>query len=240
MGFGILFLGYFLALPAISGFYYTMVPAAILFAIACRKLARVNSPFWCGFCFTPPLFLAATAASVLRTIPATVWLAPYFETLTLLLWFLWHIFVLKGIAWVAEETGLKKLRFKAVRNTVFTYLIFIPAILLTFMGVFARILPSVPFITGMYIAIIVVGFILLLLNLLLIYSAYARICMPEDRDMPQKPSRFEFINRRRAEQDRREAENAAALEEAKLRRRQRLQEKNKHHTKNRHHNKKRK
>ncbi len=225
MGFGLLFIGYFLALPTASAFFYTLIPACVFFAVACRKLSRVNVPFIRAFYVSCALIPAALTACILRLIPAVVWIVPYFEAALLVGWIIWHLFVLTGIEWVAQETGLSKLRFKAFRNKVFTCIYLIPAVGLTLLDVVSPILPKdgqTPYIiAGLNIAVMVFGLVVLLLNLLVIYTAYARICMPEDKDMPQKPSRFEFINRRRAEQDKREAENAALLEEMKERRRQR-------------------
>ncbi len=227
MGFGILFFGYFLALPTFASFFITLVPASLLLAIGCRKLARVNIPFLRAFYVACSLLPLALVSSVLRLIDATEWLAPYFESVTLIVWLVWHLFALTGIEWVSHETGLSKLRAKAFRNKIFICIYLLPTIAMTFTEIIRNSIPEGgrPIYTGLYIALFIVGFVVMVLNLLLIYSAYARICMPEDLEMPQKPSRFAFVNRRREAADRREAENAAALEEAKARRRARLEDK---------------
>ncbi len=227
MGFGILFFGYFLALPTFANFFYTLIPASVLLAIACRKLARVNIPFLRAFYIACALVPLSLASSLLRPFLATEWIAPYFEAVTLIVWLVWHLFALTGIEWVAQETGLNKLRVKAFRNKIFAAIYLLPAVALTLTEVLQESFPvgirSLN--TGLCIAVYVVGLVVLILNLLLIYSAYARICMPEDAEMPQKPSRFAFVNERRAAAEKREAENAAALEELKARRRARIEEK---------------
>ncbi len=219
MGFGLMFFGYFLAMPSFASFFFTMIPASVFLMIGCRKLARVNIPFYRAFFAACALLPLSATASVLRVIKVTEWLAPYFESATLAIWLVWHIFALTGIEWVAKETRLGKLHYKAFRNKIFSCLYLIPATLLTISAVFGDKIPAggQAFYRGLYIAIFIVGFIVILLNLLLIYSAYARICMPEDVNMPQKPSRFEFVNRRRAAADQLEAENAARLKEARER-----------------------
>ena len=40
------------------------------------------------------------------------------------------------------------------------------------------------------------------------YSCYARVCAPDDVDMPKRPSRFAFVNRWRERQDKKAAETA--------------------------------
>ena len=48
-----------------------------------------------------------------------------------------------------------------------------------------------------------------ILNSIMLFSCYGKICDENDVDMPQKPSRFAFVNRMRAERDERAAERAA-------------------------------
>ncbi len=224
MGFGILFIGYFLALPTFAAFYFTLAPAAALLAWACFKLARVNRPFGSAFWTACVLVPFAITASVLRLIPATEWLAPYFESACLIIWLVWHFLVLTGIEWVATETQLPKLRAAAFRNKLFACIYLLPAIGLTFIEVVAKMIPEAgrPILGGFNIAIVVIGLVVMALNLICFYTAYMRICMPADVDMPQKPSRFAFVNRRREAAAKKEAENAAALAELRAKRDERI------------------
>ncbi len=217
MGFGLLFLGYFLTLPMTIYMFYTLPFGAALIIWACFKLSRVNRPFIRSFYTACAVVPFAIAACVLRLVPATVWLAPYFEAVTLVIWMLLHVFLLTGVEWVAQETNLPKLRTKAFRNKIFSLIFLLPATGLTIIEVFTITGMAKSFVHGFSIAIIFVGLVVMLLNLLTFYSAYMHICMPEDLSMPQKPSRFEFVNRRRAEEDKREAENSAALDAARAR-----------------------
>ncbi len=225
MGFGILFFGYFLCLPAFANLFYTMPFGGILLAVACFKLARVNRPFGNAFYVSLALIPVSLTSCILRLIPATGSVAVIFEVITLLVWLVWHILVMTGLEWVSEETGLQKLRVKAFRNKLFTsvYLLFV--ILLTGLENVPLATSIGRFLSIFAVALIVVGLVIMILNLLGFYSAYVRICMPEDVDMPRKPSRFDFVNRRREEEDRREAENAAALETARARKREELEQK---------------
>ena len=46
-----------------------------------------------------------------------------------------------------------------------------------------------------------------------IYSCYAKLCAPEDIEMPQRPSRFAFINKMREKQAEKQAEVEKARQE---------------------------
>ena len=61
--------------------------------------------------------------------------------------------------------------------------------------------------------VLILYFVWIIFNLVLIYSCYARICDESDVDMEQKPSRFAFVNKMRAESE--ERSRAAAERQAK-------------------------
>ncbi len=218
MGFGILFFAYFLALPTFANIFLSLPVASGLMVWACVKLSRVNRPFIRAFYAACALIPLSTTASILRLVTATEFIAPYFETACLIIWMILHVFLLTGIEWVAAETNLTKLRGKAFRNKIFSLIYLLPAICLTAMDGVPIPAGGAAFLRGFGIAIVVVGLVVMVLNLFAIYSAYMHICMPEDVTMPQKPSRFAFVNRRREEEERRERENSEALEAAKARR----------------------
>ena len=212
MGFGLLFIGYLLMVPIVLGFYYTLPVSCVLFCLATWKLARVNRPFGKGFFVSLTLGAAGVAAIVMRLVPATQWLASYAEAACLLLALLWHCLILTGMVWVTEETGLSKLRIAAFRNRIYSAVYFALAAFLTAFDA-SRFSEEVSgFLRSVSVAFAAVGLVIFFLNGLLIWRAYAGICMPEDLNMPRKPSRFAFINAARARADAREEAN---LEEAK-------------------------
>jgi hypothetical protein len=211
MGFGVLFLGYLLFFPAFLTFFYTVPLAALMTACACYRLARVNRPFGLAFYASCALIPVSGAAIVLRLVDMTEAYAHYAEAACLALLLVWNLLILTGIDWVARETGLTKMSVKALRNKIFTCIYYVPAVLLTLSDGLAASETVQVVLSSLSIAMLLVGFVVLCLNAILIYSAYMHICMPEDLHMPRKPSRFAFVNRYREKIDQREAEEQAAL-----------------------------
>lgn len=72
-----------------------------------------------------------------------------------------------------------------------------------------------------------------LVTLIFLFLCYARICAPEDVDMPQKPSRFAFVNRFREKQAQRQAETEKARQEYQQKLEEKYQSKKKKHKKKR-------
>ena len=228
MGFGLLFVGYLLLLPVTLSFFYTLPVAAVLLAWGCFRLRRVNLPF--GWATYPAVgvgvlgLLTSIAAHVTLLSPAY----PYLAAVTYLCLLLWHLLALTGLAWVAEETGLKKLRVAAVRNRMFSCIYLIPATLLAAVEQIPVSEAAVTWLVSFRDAFLLVGIAVGVLVLISLFSAYMRICMPEDLTMPRKPSRFAFVNRRREEQERREQEELeAARREAQMRAQKRKNKKKK-------------
>ena len=204
MGFGLLFIGYLLLVPISLGFFYTVPVSAVFLAVAGWKLARVNRPFGKSFFCAILLGVAGGVATLFR-LPALKDRASYPEAIALAVILVWHILVLTGLEWVSTETGLTALRQRALRNKIYACLYYIPAILLTALD--GVLLPdfAVEILRGASLAVIALGLVVFFLNGLLIWRAYANICMPEDLDMPRKPSRFSFVNEARARADEKEA-----------------------------------
>ena len=72
--------------------------------------------------------------------------------------------------------------------------------------------------------VLILYFVCIILNLVLIFSCYSRICDENDVDMARKPSRFAFVNKLRGESEQRQRE---AAERRAEQRRQRLERKRK-------------
>ena len=131
-----------------------------------------------------------------------------------------HISLFWSIRAIAKETEVEKISIAAIRNFIFMIVYYVLYILAT--------LPF-SFLKGFFAAfmgpIVLLYLVCLILNAILIGSCYARICDPSDLEMEQKPSRFAFVNRMRAESEERrlkkEAEFARRAQEKQERKKER-------------------
>lgn len=214
MGFGLLFIGYFVAsLMSVNsyGYLFRLVGFAIIL-VALRRLQKYNAAF------RFPIAAGALMAvcSLLLSISGITSLL-YDEMLIntaflagdtvknvlggidMALEFLFHGALAYAIKDIARDTGEEKLVFAAVRNFVFLcfyYVLYGIALLpFAFVDDYVRYF-SLP--------VILLYFACIILNLILIFRCYMKICDEADVDMVRKPSRFDFINRLREESDRRE------------------------------------
>ncbi len=213
MGFGWLFVGYFfvtfLTLNKIGSLIRFV--GYLLILMSAWRLRKYNRAFdWMGWGAVGMVIISAVLActdisdylykSLLTNqllIPATVQTAVgYIEPVVS---FLFLFGMLWAIRRIAKETEVEKIAANAIRN--FVFVCFYYAVywigLLPFSGIQAA--------RGelAFVALILM-LVYMVLNLLLIFSCYARICDEEDVEMKQKPSRFAFVNRFREELDRRQ------------------------------------
>ena len=104
---------------------------------------------------------------------------------------------------VANEVGLRVIAIKCERVIYMTYPIYALSIVSEILSFF-----PLPFTVMQYIAVVILvcNMALIVISLIVIYNCYMRICMPEDEDMPEKESRFKFVNafRRHEEEKRKE------------------------------------
>ena len=131
--------------------------------------------------------------------------------------------MLYAILQIAKETEVQKIRVSSVRNFVFMciyeLLLIVAYLPFPFVESYKRYF-SMP--------IILLYFVLIVLNLVLIFTCYANICDEGDVDMPLKKSRFAFINKIREETARREqkaADDSVEYAKKKLEERQRKRRK---------------
>ena len=61
--------------------------------------------------------------------------------------------------------------------------------------------------------VVIIKLICWLFNCVMLFSCYSRICDVDDTEMLQKPSRFEFVNKRRAEKEKKIQERIEEAEE---------------------------
>ena len=104
---------------------------------------------------------------------------------------------------IAKETGERKIVYLAIRNFVIACIYYIILVI--------GWIPAEPlraFAQSIYLPVwvIVLCVVVIVLNSLMLFSCYAKICDESDVDMPakpRKPSRFAVINKISAEKDRR-------------------------------------
>lgn len=212
MGFGILFFGYFLLLN-ITYYSITDLISALIMSMALYKLSTVNKPFKNGF-YVSLLFAAVGLVELvvgfitmfsptlnIDVISNYLPIPRYFVIAVLTL------FILMGIESVADEVGLSTLAKRA--HTAMPFMLAVYAL--------SAVL-EVPLIQPVSIKILSVASVIVLLatliivtvNLVTIYRAYMKICMPEDKDneYEEKPSKFEFINKHREHTQQKQREYA--------------------------------
>ncbi len=211
MGFGTLFIGYIFLLN-ISFYAYTDALAGALMLLALEKLRVWNKGFKASFFATIPFFLIGIFEFVLKLLAMfSVAVAPALSVTLAVLRMLalcpLHLCLLVGIKQITKEVGLDKMEGRAMMMLPFSPLIHvcqsffeIPSL---FSGVKEQNLLTVRFI--LLIASLVFSFVMLSF----IYKCYARICLPSDVNMEQKPSRFRFVNEYRAKK---EAKQRAEIE----------------------------
>ena len=209
MGFGTLFIGYFLLLN-VTYFGYTDLISGLIMLMGLYKLSGINKDFKLAFYSASVFSLFGAAELVVSVISifmptfkegeALLYITPIRYVILVFL----SAFIMKGIYEVAKEVGLKQLAQKA------KYYFYISSVAFSVAAIFD--LPFFGFIPGKALAIISVLlllalFIIIAIELSIIYKAYMRICMPgEENGRGAKPSRFGFVNRMREERTARERE----------------------------------
>lgn len=106
---------------------------------------------------------------------------------------------------IAEDTGVKKLVVSATRNFVFYCILFLVQAL-SFMPFEWVTVYKPVFVAGL----LIIELLCWILNLYMLFTCYANICDSSDVEMKQKPSHFDFVNKKREE---REEERQRILDE---------------------------
>ncbi len=212
MGFGILFFGYFLLLNLTYSSFTDLI-AALIMALALNKLSEINRPFKNGF-FASLVFallgLIELVLAVITMFAPTVKIDSILSYIMIPRYFVIAVltlFILLGIEAVSKEVGLTELAKKARFTMPFVLAVYgISAILdVPFKSpAVIKVFTVISFIT------IISTFIIIAVNLVTIYRAYAKICMPEDKDndCEDKPSRFGFVNKYREHNEEKQREYA--------------------------------
>ncbi len=215
MGFGTLFIGYFLLLN-LTYYSITDVIAAAVMLLGLYKLSSVNAYFKAA-AISASVFLAFSlgefvifAYGLFFSSIETAILVSCMSMVRALLIGAMTVIMLRAIYEVATEVSLEDVSQKAKKLAVISFATYLLRIVLEmpidFIG--SYILAVASLITMLLTIALVIA------NLTVIYTCYMKICMPGDEDiMKDKPSRFAFVNEYRE----RRAERAAKEAEERLR-----------------------
>ena len=215
MGFGTLFIGYFLLLN-LTYYSVTDVIAAAVMLLGLYKLSGVNAYFRYASIATG-VFLAFSLGELgiftyemfLRPINSPLFISCVSMMRALIIGSL-TVIMLRGIQEVSGEVSLSGVPERAKRLSIISSVTYLLWIVLE--------LP-ISFINDYVLAVaslitLLLTMALIIANLTVIYTCYMKICMPGDEDvMKDKPSRFAFVNEYRAKKE----ERAKAEAEERLR-----------------------
>lgn len=209
MGFGVLFIGYFLLLN-ITYFQFTDLISGLVLTLAFNKLSGVNKYF--KFAQIPTavfslLGLGELGVGIYTMFFSQLSLTYYNIAVGIIRYALigaFTLLMLLGIENVANEVDLEKLPRRARVTIPFSLTV------LLLCAVF-----EIPFLSNVldkYTLTLVglallCGFMLIaIFNLAVIYNAYMNICMPNQREKEKKRSRFKFVEGFREHEEKRRME----------------------------------
>ena len=199
MGFGTLFIGYFLILNLT---YYSLsdVIAASVMLLGLYKLSGFNKYFKysliaCGvfLAFSVGEFGVAIYEMFFAKLDLPALISAMSAVRSLIIGVM-TVLMLKAICAIAREVELPELTKKCDRLTVATSTVYSVLIVLELPLSFID--PYVLAVSSLLV--ILAEIVVLILNLTAIYTCYMKICMPGDEELKDKPSRFAFVNEYRA------------------------------------------
>ncbi len=202
MGFGTLFFGYFLILN-IAYYTFTDTIAALVMALGLYKLSSVNRPFKGAFYSAFPFAalgifeLVVQILSMFNNSAGYEKLLSYTDTFRYVIIVTVTLFILLGIESVSAEVGLSALARRARYSMPFSLVIYL---IMTILGIpNLQVIIDVKILVWLSVISQLAAFAMTVINLITIYRAYMKICMPDEKDniIPDKPSRFEFVNKHR-------------------------------------------
>lgn len=228
MGFGILFIGFFLLLN-IPYHNYTDAIAAVISLYALYKLSSVNKNFgrasYAAIGFSVFGILEFFYSALIVFIPSLD-IPDIFTSVSIVRYTVicaLSVFTFLGMRDVANEVGLRVIAIKCERVIYMSYPIYALSVISEVLSFF-----RLPFTVMQYISvmILVCNMALIVISLIVIYNCYMRICMPEDEDMPEKESKFGFVNALRRHEAEKQQEYAEYKLEKLKKKQQKLKEKN--------------
>jgi hypothetical protein len=197
MGFGTLFVGYFFILnfPYCA---YTDALAALLMLYGLYKLSGINENFKRATYFTAVFALFGIAelflelSSMFELFGAGAFTLTLFSLLRHFILGLTTAFMMLGIRDVAKEVGLAALKVKCLRGAYVSVAIYALSLILESTAFVEFFDPR--FLAYTYVFTTFATLTVTIFNLVCIYTAYMRICMPDEREMEEKESKFGFVN----------------------------------------------
>ena len=206
MGFGLLFLGYITAfLMSINSFgvVFRLTGCAIMMS-ALSKLSAYEK----SFSYVNISCFAMTAVSLFESVFAFFNSGWQYEDLQsicmsifLVLTVIFHFLLYLAIYRISRDVGLEKLNVSSVRNAAFASIELVILLFALVMWYINRDLTKYIVMAG-----ILYPFVILVLNLFLIYSCYKNICEEGDEEAPRKPSKLPFLNKLFEASEKREQE----------------------------------
>ncbi len=213
MGFGTLFFGYFLLLN-IAYYSFTDAIAALVMLYALYKLSFLNRNFKYA-AISAVVFSVFGIYELVIGFSDLLFGVGFSDTLYSLSAMIRSLiisvvtaFMLMGIRDTAKEVGLPKITIKANYLSFVTIAVYMLSILLE-MSSLGSWLAAEALAILVLIAVISVP-VLVAVNLTVIFSCYAKICMPGDNSpkLEKEKSRFEFVNKFREHEEEKQREYA--------------------------------
>ena len=214
MGFGVLFIGYFLLLNFANAALTDAIAAAlILYGLSAlapiNREFRLSSRIAMGFLAIGAVELVLMLLDKLFFIGSPDLLVTALGALKYLSVGALSFFMLRGMRSVSREVRLLPLSYKCEQVAILVIPIYEVFVLLEVLGLLsvfdAKIMATVAAIC------IVCSLVLTVMVLYLIYSCYAKICMPGERQNAseeKKPSKIGFVNAFRAHEEEKRREYA--------------------------------
>ncbi len=211
MGFGLLFIGYFVAsLMSINvvGSFIAMIGYGII-CISASKLSKYNVSFvslQIGAAVMTLLWLLMSVSNVTEFLANELIISrdifsPTFDEIMghveTVAFFAFNAAMLYSVRSIAIETEDGKIALNATRNFIFMCINLLVYVICFVVSAFSQ----SQYLGILNLSAIIVRFVCVILNLVLIFSCYMRICDENDVDMKRKPSRFAFINKLRERSD---------------------------------------
>ena len=210
MGFGTLFVGYVLTffMSLVLYGYYIEFVGILLMLYASIKLSEYEEKF--RYLIFSTLFLlliscysvfSNTASEIFHWEPAFFSnFAGTYEMLKIGADAIFHAALFTAVGRIAHDTGCLKISGAALRNAVFYGIYFIARMIVRIPAISASAAAKYINIAGNYIWLLCV-----VINSVMLFSSYMKICDEGDTEMEAKPSRFKIINKMREDFDKKES-----------------------------------
>lgn len=212
MGFGILFIGYALAyLMTLNflGFLFRLAGTAVMLC-GVRKLCDFETKFRAAYVLLISLAVLSCGETITAVLTDYGAYAenPLLENAGNILYllymagtFVFHFFFYGALRRFSHDVGVLKIYTRTVRYEIYTAVEAVLAVLTVVTQYFGFKIAN-----AFFAATFIVFYILVFLNLALIYSCYKNICEEGDEEAPRKKSRIPFIERLIANSEKKEEE----------------------------------